>query len=74
MTTPDKYIVVTPEELAVAIGPDRELLIELRIDRSESGLLPNVGLMIGMTPAEARIFAAAIVRKADEAEAGLPRA
>ncbi len=74
MNTPSKYIVLTAEQIAIAIGPSREVLFDLRIDRSETGLLPGVGLMIQLSSAEARQFARAIIRKADEAESGLPQA
>lgn len=74
MAAPDKYLVLTAEQIAIAVGPNREVLLELRIDRSETGLMPNVGLMLQLSAGEARQFASAIARKADEAEAGLPRA
>lgn len=70
----DRYLVITMKQLAVAIGPGREVLINLELPHEETGFDPKLELMAQMTPKEARQLADALVRKANEAEAGLPRA
>lgn len=69
-----RFIVVTPDSLGLAVGPNREVVIKLLGLEKAAGLTPGLGVMIGMTATEARQFAQALIRTADEAEAGLPRA
>lgn len=68
-----KVIGFTPENLELAIGINRAVLVKLK-GATALGLAPGVGLMMEMTPTEARQLAAALVRTADKAEDGLPRA
>jgi len=74
MASGKRALVVTPQQIAVAIiNPDRDVAIHLDLDQEQTGLL-GIEVMVRMTPTEARQIAQALVRKADEAEAGLPRA
>jgi hypothetical protein len=69
-----RYLVITPENFAVSIiNPDRAVAIHLDLDREQTGLL-GIEVMVRMSPIEARQVAQTLLRKADEAEAGLPRA
>lgn len=71
---PDRFIVIKPENLEFAIGPDREVIIKLLGLEKEAGLVPGLGVMIGLSPTETQRFAEALVRTANKAEEGLPRA
>jgi len=69
-----RYLVITPENIGVSvIDPDRAVAIHLDLDREQTGLL-GIEVMIRMSPIEARQVAETLLRKAGEAEAGLPRA
>jgi hypothetical protein len=68
-----RTFVITPKNLAFSIvNPDRDVIVALDLDPKQSGLLIDVA--IRMSPNEARLVGATLIRKADEAEAGLPRA
>lgn len=69
-----KVIGFTPENLELAIGLNRSVIVKLKGASVDLGLAPGVGLMMELTPTEARRLAAALVRTADKAEDGLPRA
>ena len=71
---PERFLVITPENLELAVGPNREVIVRLRGLEKEAGLSPDLGVMLGLSTVEARQFAAAQNRTADNAEAGLPRA
>lgn len=68
------WLIINPEKLLLAVGPHRHVFVQLRYPHEQTGLAPGVELAIEMTPAQARTFAKKLVRKADEAEAGQPRA
>jgi ethanolamine utilization microcompartment shell protein EutS len=69
-----RYLILTPPQIGYSIvNPDRDVLLHLDLDREETGLI-GVEVVIRMTPTEARQVARGLLRKADEAEAGLPRA
>jgi ethanolamine utilization microcompartment shell protein EutS len=75
MVDDERFLIITPENLAFSVlNPNRDLLVHLDIDPQHFGLRPGLGLAIRMTPTEARRIAQTLARKADEAEAGLPRA
>lgn len=74
MVEPEKFYIVTPDQLETAIGPNREILVHLQGFEKHIGMAPGVGVMLQMSAAEARQFGQLLVRKADEAEEGLPRA
>jgi hypothetical protein len=74
MSEPERFIVIKPDNLEVAIGPDRQIVIRLRGLEDEAGLTPGLGVMIGLTATEARQFADALRNTANRAEEGLPRA
>ena len=73
MSEGKRYLVITPNELSFSVlNPNRDVCVHLDLDPARTGLLIDVG--VRMTPAEARKLAQTLLRKADEAEAGLPRA
>jgi hypothetical protein len=63
------WLVINPEKLVLAIGPGRNVFIQLQYPHEQTGLVPGTELAIEMTPAQARAFASQLSRKADEAEA-----
>lgn len=71
MQEPKRYLVITPDRLAVGSGPNGDVVINLLDPEQDTGLL-GVGLIVRMTPTEAHEFARLIVRKADDAEASSP--
>lgn len=71
----EKWLVITPQNVAIGVlDPDHSVAMQLLIHPDHLHLAPSVGIAIRMTPAQAREIAAKLLRKADEAEAGLPRA
>ncbi len=71
---PSRFIGFTPDDLELAIADDRNVIVKLRGSEKEAGLTPGIGMMLILSPTEARRFAEALVRTADKAEVGLPRA
>jgi len=69
----ERFIVITPDNLELAIGPNREVIVRLRGLEKEAGLTPGIGVMIGLSSTEASQFAEALHRTANKAEEGLPR-
>ena len=69
----DKFIVVTADNLALAINPDRSVGIHVSGVEKHLGLSPGIALMLRLSPQEARAFAQALHRKAEEAEAKSPQ-
>jgi hypothetical protein len=63
------WIILPPERLIFAVGPEDKVYVQLRYSPEQTGLAPNVELAISLTPAEARAFSNALLQKADEAEA-----
>jgi hypothetical protein len=73
MADEKRYLVITPNNLGFSVvTPDRDVCLHLDLDPAHTGLLIDV--VIRMTPTEARQTAQTLLRKAAEAEAGLPRA
>jgi hypothetical protein len=68
------WLVINPEKLLLAVGPGGNVFVQLQYPHEQTGLVPGTELAIQMTPAQARGIASQLLRKADEAEAGLPRA
>jgi hypothetical protein len=68
-----RFLVITPDQVRVGIDQQRDVVAEILAPEQDTGLL-GIGLVLRMTPAEARSVAALLSKKADEAEAGLPRA
>jgi len=68
-----KFLVITPDQVKIGPGLDGDVVAEILAPEQDTGLL-GVGLLLRMTPAEARHIASLLNKKADEAEAGLPRA
>lgn len=69
-----KILFMSPQNLAFLITPHQTVGMRLDYPAGELGLAPGVILAMEMTPTEARNVAQMLLRKADEAEAGLPRA
>ena len=69
-----RLLFLPPDRLGVLITPHRTIGLRLDYDREDTGLAPGVTLAVELTPNEARHLAEVLQRKADEAEAGLPRA
>jgi hypothetical protein len=63
------WLILPPEKLVFAIGPEDKVYVQLRYPHEDTGLAPGVELAIALTPAQARAFADRLLRKADEAEA-----
>lgn len=66
-----RCLILTPDNLSLAIHKSD---VVVGLDFSSAGVFPELEVAIRMTPSEARLIAAALIRKAGEAEAGLPRA
>jgi len=58
---PDRFIVLTPDALGLGIGPNREVVVSLRGLEKKAGLVPGLGVMIAMSPTEARQFAESLL-------------
>ena len=72
-----QWLFISASGVSVVTDPrsgDRDVSVHLDIPDNQLGMAPNTGLALRMSPTEARRFADALRRKADEAEAGLPRA
>ena len=71
-----RWLMISASGFSVVTGPDleRDVAVHLHIPDNQLGMAPGIGLALRMTPPEARKFADVLRRKADEAEAGLPRA
>lgn len=72
-----RWLFISASGYSVVTDPrsgDRDVAIHLDIPDNQLGMAPNTGLALRMTPTEVRKFAQVLHRKADEAEAGLPRA
>jgi hypothetical protein len=63
------WLVINPEKLLLAVGPGNDVFVQLQYPHEHTGLVPGTELAIQMTPAQARVFANKLLRKADEAEA-----
>jgi hypothetical protein len=69
----EKYLVITPKSFMGLSHDDGRVVFELDVSDKNLGLAPGLGLMISMSISEARKFALALNKKADEAEALQPR-
>ena len=71
----DKWLVITPMDISVGVQTmDRSVAMQMHIHPDHLHLAPAVGVALRMSPAEARRIGKLLQKKADEAEAGLPRA
>jgi hypothetical protein len=50
------WIILPPERLIFAVGPEDKVYVQLRYSPEQTGLAPDVELAIALTPAEARAF------------------
>ena len=64
----EKYLVITPDQITIGPGPGGDVLAEILAPEQDTGLL-GVGLLLRMTPDEARGIARLLDKKADEADA-----
>lgn len=70
-----KWVIITPQQIeAAAISPTHSVLLKLDVSAADTGLAPGLVLALEFSPSQAREFGRMLLRKADEAEAGLPRA
>lgn len=67
------WLVITPDKLVLAIGPGNNVFVQLQYPHEHTGLVPGTELAIEMTPAQARVIAQKLLRKADDAEAAQRR-
>jgi hypothetical protein len=63
------WIILPPERLIFAVGPEDKVYVQLRYSPEKTGLAPDVELAIALTSDEARAFSDALLRKANEADA-----
>jgi len=68
MSKIDKFIIITTENLGIGIDPNKNVIVDIRGIGNELGFAPGVALGVQFSPSEARQFAQALIRKADEAE------
>lgn len=68
-----RLLIVTPDQYSVGVLTE-EPSVALRFYLGgELGLFPELDLVLRLAPSEARALAAALQRKADEAEASLSK-
>ena len=72
----EKYLVISAQNIGgVAIQKEpRAVLVEIELAQSSAHVVYSPGFLLQLSPTEARHIAQMLVRKADEAEEGLPRA
>lgn len=71
----EQWLMITPKQVGVqADKTSRSVVMGLDVSDPRLGLAPGLSVGLRMSPTEARQIAEAIIRKADEVEAGLPRA
>lgn len=72
----ERWLVIAPRQVRVVAGetPDPTVVLMLDVSDPQLGLAPGLRIGLSMSPAEGRAIAHSILRKADEAEARLPRA
>lgn len=64
-----KLLVVGPSAFAVAFDAQRQLVVgTFDLPEKETGLVKGLLLAVAMSPTEARQIAAALIRKADDAD------
>jgi hypothetical protein len=71
----ERWLMITPKQLGVDCDQTSRM-VRMGLDLSDAkiGLAPGLHVAAVFSPTEARALAQALVRKADEAEEGLPRA
>ncbi len=71
----EKWLVINPQQTRLALTEDhRTVLLMFDVSDPSLGLAPGLGVSLEMSPSQARTLGQSLSRKADEAEAGLPRA
>ena len=76
---PEKFLFFTAEGLAYSIGESRpgqppDVWVRLVGAEKAMGISPGISVVLVLSPKEAREAAAGLIRNANAAEAGLPRA
>lgn len=72
--TSSRILYVTADLLEIGTNERGEVAIRFDLPGSDLGLAPGLSLAAQLSPQEARDLAGALLRKADDAEAQLPRA
>jgi hypothetical protein len=73
--TDERWLMITPKQVGVqADQTNRSVVMGLDVSDPQLGLAPGLSVGLRMSPTEARQIAEVLLRKADEAEVGLPRA
>lgn len=67
MTEPTRFLMITPDNLELAVADDHNVVVRLRGLEKEAGLTPGLGVMIVLSPGEAVQFAEALKRTAQKA-------
>lgn len=67
---PQRFVCFTPDNLSLSVAEDRNVVVRLSGAEKAAGLTPDLGMMMVLTPEEARRFAHALLRTADRADAG----
>lgn len=71
----ERWLFITPTQMGVhAEKGSSSVVLGLDVSDPNLGLAPGLNIGMRMSPSEARSLAQVLVRKADEAEDGLPRA
>ena len=71
----ERWLMITPKQIGIQANQShRAVMLGLDVSDPNLGLAPGLSIGCQLSPSEARQMAEALVRKADEAEAGLPRA
>lgn len=69
MINDKKWLILSAQEISLAVGPDRQVLLHLDLSQSAVDLGLQVEIGLHLSAADSRALAHALIRKADEAEA-----
>jgi len=69
-----KILFLTFSDIAMVVTPHHTIGLRFNAPSEETGIAPGLVPGIELTPTEARHLARTLLKKADEAEEGLPRA
>lgn len=71
----ERVLHLTPNSFEPAYDAiNHRVILLLDVSHPEFGLAPGLSVALSFSPAEARLMSQVLLRKADEVEAGLPRA
>lgn len=64
-----RYLILTAKQFYLGVlEKTRDVMIQFDLSEADVGLFPEIQLALRLSPDEARQFASALVRKADEAQ------